>query len=80
MGDGVPRPANSVFLIGRNSRGHWVAQDPSGLRGGLFVDRVQALKYAMAENRSRPCSVVMVADVIELNLGSQPPLSAQRVA
>jgi hypothetical protein len=35
------------FLIGKNSRGNWVVQDERGLCGGLFVDRVEALKFAM---------------------------------
>jgi hypothetical protein len=65
-------PASGVLLIGRNSRGHWVVQDPSGLRGGFFVDRVHALKYAMLENGKRPCAVVMVPDVLELDLSAGP--------
>jgi hypothetical protein len=45
MGNGEPRSgaASGLFLIGRNSRGNWVAQDSGGLRGGLFVDRIQHL-------------------------------------
>lgn len=66
---GVPAPG--LFLIGRNSRGHWVVQDPSGLQGGLFVDRVHALKYAMSENGYRPRAVVMVPDVLELDMGAE---------
>jgi hypothetical protein len=42
------------FRIGRNSRGNWVVQDQSGLCGGLFVDRAEALKFAMFENGNRP--------------------------
>jgi hypothetical protein len=66
-----PRSQSSgVFLIGRNSRGNWVVQDPAGRCGGLFVDRVHALKYAMSENGdgNRPRAVVMVPDVLELEL------------
>jgi hypothetical protein len=62
--------AKSLFRVGRNSRGNWVVQDPAGLCGGLFVDRVHALKYAMSENGNgnRPRAVVMVPDVLELEL------------
>jgi len=65
-------PASGLFLIGRNSRGQWVVRDPSGLRGGLFVDRVHALKYAMSENGKRPRAVIMVPDVLELDLSAGP--------
>jgi hypothetical protein len=64
--------ASGLFLIGRNSRGHWVVQDPSGLHGGLFIDRVHALKYAMSENGNRSGAVVMVPDVLELDLSARP--------
>ena len=39
--------ASSLFLIGKDSQGHWVVQDKKGLHGGLFVDRAQALKFAL---------------------------------
>jgi hypothetical protein len=55
-------------MIGRDSRGHWVAQDQSGKRGGLFVDRAEALKFARAENGNRPHAVVMVSGILELGL------------
>jgi hypothetical protein len=64
--------ASGLFLIGKNSRGHWVVQDPSGLHGGLFIDRVHALKYAMSENRNRSRAVVMVPGVLELDLSAKP--------
>lgn len=58
----------SYFQIGRNSRGHWVVQDEQGTRGGLFVDRVQALRFAMYENGNRPQAVVMVPGIFELDI------------
>jgi hypothetical protein len=30
-------PNASVYLVGKDSRGHWVVRDQGGLRGGLFV-------------------------------------------
>ena len=59
----------SSYRIGRNSRGHWVVQDERGTRGGLFIDRKQALRFAMFENGNRPQAVVMVPGVLELDLG-----------
>lgn len=60
---------SNLFRIGRDSRGRWVVQDQQGLRGGLFVDRAQALKFAMFENGNRPQAVVMVPGVLELHIG-----------
>lgn len=56
----------SVFLIGKNSRGQWIAKDQRGLRGGLFVSRAEALKFARFENGNRPELVVTVPGVLEL--------------
>lgn len=67
--------SQSLFLIGRNGRGQWVVRNQCGTRGGLFVDRAQALKFAMFENGRRPQAVIMVPGVLELNMGnptSQP--------
>jgi hypothetical protein len=57
-----------LFLIGRNSRGNWVVQDQQGLRGGLFVGRAEALRYAMFENGNRPQAAIIVPGVFELDL------------
>lgn len=62
--------SQSLFLIGRNSRGQWVVRNQCGTRGGLFVDRVQALKFAMFENGRRPQAVIMVPGVLELDIDS----------
>ena len=62
----------ALFKVGRNSRGHWVVQDQSGLRGGLFVDRVEALKFAMFETGNRPQAVIMVPGIFELDLSGKP--------
>ena len=57
-----PSPYNnaSLYRIGRDSQGHWVVQDQSGLHGGLFVNRAEALKFALFENGHRPQAIVMV--------------------
>lgn len=60
--------ASSLFMVGRDSHGHWVVQDQSGLCGGLFVGRAEALKFAMFENGHRPQAVIMVPGVLELNM------------
>jgi hypothetical protein len=70
---------SSLFRIGKDSHGHWVVQDQQGLRGGLFVDRAEALKFAMFENGNRPQAVIMVPGVLELDMVGRPP-TAQHVA
>jgi hypothetical protein len=61
-----------VFMIGQDSRGNWVAREQSGVRGGLFVNRADALKFARAENGNRPHAVVMVSGVLELDMSAGP--------
>jgi hypothetical protein len=78
--DKPPSPScskSSMFLVGRNSRGNWVVQDQSGLRGGLFVDRAEALKFAMFENGNRPQAVIMVPGILELDLSGKLGASDQ---
>jgi len=70
----------SLFLIGRDRAGHWVVRDLQGRRGGLFVGRTQALKYALFENGNRPQAVVMVPGVLELDLGADALPSAPALA
>ena len=56
-----------IFMIGRDSRGNWVAQEQSGARGGLFVDQAGAMKFAKFESGNHPHAVVCVNSVLELN-------------
>ena len=67
----APR-ANSLFRIGKNRRGQWVVQDQSGLCGGLFVSRAEAVKFAMFENGNRPQAVIMVPGILELDMSGKP--------
>lgn len=59
------------FFIGRDSRNRWVVRDHSGRRGGFFVDRAEALRYALFENGRRPQAVMMVPGVLELDLSGR---------
>jgi len=63
-------PEMPLFLVGKDSHGHWVVRDKTGLRGGLFVGRAEALKFAMFENGHRPQAVIMVPGVLELNMSA----------
>jgi hypothetical protein len=72
--------AKSLFRIGRNSRGNWVVQDQTGLCGGLFVNRVEAVKFAMFENGNRPQAVIMVPGILELDMSGQPRAQTRSTA
>jgi hypothetical protein len=65
------RTASAIVFIGKNSRGNWVAQQQNGLYGGLFVNRAQAVKYALFENGRHPETIVEVRE-IELDMGGYP--------
>jgi hypothetical protein len=78
---------SNIVLIGQNSRGQWVAQEQNGLFGGLFVNRAQAVKYALSENGHHPETIVELSREIELDTDhkrfpSDPALiaNARRVA
>jgi hypothetical protein len=70
-----------LFLIGQNRRGNWVAKDQRGLRGGLFVSRAAAFKFALFENGNQPQLVVAMPGNLELDLSSNAfPAPAAKVA
>jgi hypothetical protein len=52
-------------MIGKDNRGHWVVQDQHHLRGRLFINRAEALRFAMFENGNRPKAAIMMPGVIE---------------
>ncbi|MGY4421449.1 hypothetical protein ACVWY2_003898 [Bradyrhizobium sp. JR6.1] len=72
---------STIVFIGRNHRGQWVAQQQNGLYGGLFVNRAQAVKYALFENGQHPEMIVELSREFELDMrGETAPLPASRVA
>ena len=66
---------SSIVFIGRDSRGNWVAQEQNGLYGGLFVNRAQAIKYALFENGHHPETIVELPREIELDMSGTLPAS-----
>jgi hypothetical protein len=61
---------SSLFFVGRNSRGNWVVQDARGFRGGLFLDRIQAIKFAKSEGGGRSPAVIVMKEPFELDMRS----------
>ena len=66
--DEPPSCCPNLVIIGRNSRGNWVAQENNGLFGGLFVSRAQAVKYALFENGHHPETIVLTSNIVELDM------------
>ena len=67
---------SAIVFIGKNSRGNWVARQQHGLYGGLFVDRAQAVKYALFENGHHPETIIELSREIELDIGGTLAFSA----
>lgn len=70
-----PLPAGShqdqrTFYVGRDRRGRWVVQDSHHLRGGLFISRAAAFKFALFENGNQPQAIISVSDTIELDFNA----------
>jgi len=62
--------SNSFLLVGQNSSGRWVVRDSRGLCGGLFVNREEALRFALSECVRCPRGVIMVPGNLELDVGT----------
>jgi hypothetical protein len=60
----------NLFLVGQNRRGHWVAKDQRGMRGGLFTSRAAAVKFALFENGNQPQLVIAMPGKLELDLSA----------
>jgi hypothetical protein len=67
---------SAIVFIGKNRSGNWVAQQQNGLYGGLFVNRAQAVKYALFENGHHPETIIELSREIELDIGGTLPFSA----
>lgn len=60
--------AQADLLIGKDSHGHWVVKDRHGLRGGIFVNHAQALKYALSEVGHRMQAIAMATGCLEMDM------------
>ena len=63
--------ASPIVFIGKDSRGNWVAQEQDGLYGGLFTNRVAAVRYALFENGNHPETIVALSREIELDMSGE---------
>lgn len=67
-----PTCDSTVVLIGKNSHGNWVAQEQNGLFGGLFINRTEAVRYALFENGHHPEAIVATPHMLELDMTKKP--------
>ncbi len=72
-----PLSGFALVLIGQNSRGQWVAQEQRGLFGGVFKNRLSALRYALFENGHHPEAIVETASLLELDMSAPSFASMQ---
>jgi hypothetical protein len=63
-----PSRSHLLFFVGKDSHNNWVVQDQQHRCGGLFVDRAEALRFALFENGHRPQAVIMVPGIFELDM------------
>jgi hypothetical protein len=72
------RHAAPTVFVGRNRRGNWIACEQNGIFGGLFMNRAQALKYALRENGYHPETIVELSHEIELDVSANSETAATR--
>jgi hypothetical protein len=77
-----PSCGSTLVFIGKNSRNQWVAQEQRGLFGGLFVNRADAVRYALFENGHHPENVIEIPTILELDMNApwMPPVPASALA
>jgi hypothetical protein len=64
------KKAHSTFRIGVDRFGCWVALDQDGRRGGLFVGRNEAVRFALSQNGNRPEHVLFVESSLDLDFAT----------
>jgi hypothetical protein len=64
MSNAKPR-LSARLIVGQDCHGRWVVQDRLGLCGGWFVDRAEAIRYAMFETGGAPRAVLLAPGVVE---------------
>jgi hypothetical protein len=71
---------SAIVFIGKDACGNWVARQQNGLYGGLFVNRAQALKFALFENGHHLETIVELSREIELDVDGKFPSDYMQAA
>jgi len=69
-----------AFIIGQDGQGRWVVCEPNGTRGGLFVNRAEALRYIRSENVNHFSPTVVASGVVELYIAARRNTASSRKA
>lgn len=66
----APQPARGVhrFVVGRDHDGHWIARDERGLTGGVFSDKIAAIRFAATESHHRAGAIRFAPVALRLSL------------
>jgi hypothetical protein len=65
------RASKTYFLMGQNAGGLWVVRENTGRKGGVFVSREAALRFARMESPDQHFVVVHVNDGLEFDYAAQ---------
>src|SRR5271154_3428138 len=57
-----------LFYIGQNSKGLWVVREAEGRRGGLFLFRRSAVRFARDESEPSGCALMFLKGRLELDV------------
>jgi hypothetical protein len=82
-----PRPDPTVinetiplYYIGRNKAGLWVAREAQGRRGGMFLLKRSALRFAKEESEPSGCATIFLDRPVELYVREQAADSVAALA
>lgn len=60
-----------LFYIAQNRNGLWLARDPEGGNGGLFLFRRSAVRFAKKHSKPLGCATMFLSDPFELDVPNQ---------
>lgn len=68
---GVLSESIPLFFIGRNESGLWVARDAEGRKGGIFLFKRSALRFAAKNSGAPGCATMFLSERLELDVDNQ---------
>src|SRR5580704_7040380 len=57
-----------LFYIGQNRKGRWVVREAGRRRGGLFLFRHSAVRFAREESEASGCALMFINKPLELDI------------
>ena len=58
----------TLFFIGRNRVGLWIAREAEGRTGGIFLFKKSALRFAQQNSGGSGCATMFLAERLELDV------------